>query len=104
MPLQIAFGISALGGIAKATIDLDLDTSAKLALNLQASADASIQTGAGGQASGCVDLQAGFAVNAGADASFFSIFSVGDSFTLFSKEFELFNVGSFVMRGVGCGR
>ncbi|KAJ3479391.1 hypothetical protein NLI96_g9099 [Meripilus lineatus] len=81
----VEFGLSAIGGIAKATIGLNLDTSATLDLTLQPLQD---------ELSGCVDLHSGFSVNAVADANFFDLFSAGDSVTLFSKDFELFKASS----------
>jgi hypothetical protein len=39
---------------------------------------------------GCVDMQAGFSVNAGAQGSFFGLFDPSTKITLFNKQFELF--------------
>ncbi|OJT15610.1 hypothetical protein TRAPUB_5938 [Trametes pubescens] len=90
---SLAFGISALGGITKATINLDLDADAALDLSLTAAALASAST-SGNNAStgvgGCVDITSGLAVNAGADADFFSIFKKGLQVPLFTKTFDLF--------------
>ena len=41
---------------------------------------------------GCVELDTGLDVNAGADADFFGLFNQGTSVNLFSKKFELFKV------------
>lgn len=41
---------------------------------------------------GCIEIQAGLSVDAGADASFFGIFDKNTKATLFSKDFELFKV------------
>lgn len=41
---------------------------------------------------GCVDLKGGFSVNAGAQGSFFDIFNDKTQVSIFSKEFELFQV------------
>lgn len=43
--------------------------------------------------SGCVEIGAGFDVNAGADANFFGLFNPETKVSLFSKKFELFKVG-----------
>lgn len=96
-------GVSALGGIADATIFLNLDASATMTLTLDASAEGSVtaqpgtELATGGSASinGCVDMNAGFSVNAGADATFFGLFDTGKSVTLFEKDFDLFEVYSF---------
>lgn len=50
----------------------------------------SVSTGTSSSFGGCFEILAGLDVNAGADASFFGLFDVGDSVSLFSKEFELF--------------
>ncbi|KAJ3482999.1 hypothetical protein NLI96_g6615 [Meripilus lineatus] len=50
----IEFGLSALGGIAKASIDLNLDTSANLDLSLQATSNSF---------AGCIDLSGGLATS-----------------------------------------
>lgn len=41
---------------------------------------------------GCVELDTGLDVNAGANADFFGLFNKGTSVNLFSKKFELFKV------------
>jgi hypothetical protein len=41
---------------------------------------------------GCVELDTGLDVNAGANADFFGLFNKGTSVSLFSKKFELFKV------------
>ncbi|KAJ3528236.1 hypothetical protein NM688_g8023 [Phlebia brevispora] len=91
---NIAFGINVLDGLADATVNLDLDTSAKLTLSLQAGAELSKSTNgsssASGQFSGCVDLSSTLAINAGADGSFLDLFDDSTSVTLFSKTFDLF--------------
>lgn len=92
----VNFGLSALGGSAKATIGLTLDASAGLDMTLNAGAIAAVGTGAkpsvGAGASGCVDFTTGLAVNAGADADLFSIFSKSANIALFQKNFDLFKV------------
>jgi len=42
-------------------------------------------------ANGCVNLQGGLSVNAGASGSFFSFFSAATQVSLFNKQFQLFN-------------
>lgn len=94
--VQLAFGIDVLGGLADASINLDLDTSAKLTLTGQASANLSTSTNGTSSTtdsfSGCVDVSSTLAVNAGASGSFFDLFNPSTSVTLFSKTFDLFNV------------
>ena len=86
-----------LGKLADANINLDLDTSAKLTMNLQAGASLSTSTNgtssADDQFSGCVDVSSTLAVNAGADASFLDLFNPSTTVSLFSKTFDLFQVG-----------
>lgn len=82
---QVLFGINALDGLAKANVNLNLDTFAQLDLSLAASAAAK-------QLSGCTDVKTGLSVNAGADGSFFSLFSKSTSVSLFNKTFTLFTV------------
>ncbi|KAK7457234.1 hypothetical protein VKT23_010536 [Stygiomarasmius scandens] len=90
----IDLGVSALGGIAEATVFLDLDASVSTTLSLNAGAVASVTTDGDKSASadveGCVDVGAGFDVNAGADGSFFGLFDKSTQINLFSKKFELF--------------
>jgi hypothetical protein len=52
-------------------------------------ADVSVQSPS---VDGCIDIGAGFDVNAGAEGSFFSIFNAQTQVTLFSKKFDLFKV------------
>ncbi|KAF7794340.1 hypothetical protein EIP86_005474 [Pleurotus ostreatoroseus] len=91
---NIAFGINVLGKLADANINLDLDTSAKLSMSLQAGANLSKSTNgtssAADQFDGCVDVSSTLAVNAGADASFLDLFDPSTTVSLFSKTFDLF--------------
>ncbi|THU93422.1 hypothetical protein K435DRAFT_191536 [Dendrothele bispora CBS 962.96] len=91
----IDLGVSALGGIAEATVFLDFDASISTNLSLNASAVANVTTQGDNSTSsnvdGCVDIGAGFDVNLGADGSFFGLFDESTQLTLFSKEFELYN-------------
>ncbi|KAI0820581.1 hypothetical protein BC628DRAFT_1396212 [Trametes gibbosa] len=90
---SLNFGISAIGGKAKATINVDLDADAAVDLSLTGGAQASVST-SGNQASGsfggCVDITSGLSVKAGADADFFSLFKKGTSVSLFQHTFDLF--------------
>lgn len=91
---SLAFGINALDGVAKATINLDVDAQAGLDLSLTASGQASTSTNGSKYADksfgGCVDVTSGLTVSAGADADFLSIFNKGTSVNLFQKTFDLF--------------
>ena len=91
---QLAFGINALSGKAKATINLDVDAQADLDLSLTGSGQVSKATDGSKSADktlgGCVDVTSGLTVSAGADADFLSIFNKGTSVNLFQKTFDLF--------------
>ncbi|KAJ7673894.1 hypothetical protein DFH06DRAFT_1279635 [Mycena polygramma] len=91
---SLDLGVSALGGIASATVTLNLDASATMTLTLDASANADVSTGgapaASGQVNGCVDIGAGLNVNAGASADFFNLFDPSTKVNLFTKNFDLF--------------
>ncbi|RDB30165.1 hypothetical protein Hypma_012365 [Hypsizygus marmoreus] len=96
---RLDIGVSALGGVAEATVFLDLDTSASvtMTLNAAANAGASVETstgdvtsGASGGIDGCVKAGAALNVNAGAEGSFFGIFDKSTQVPLFGKEFEVF--------------
>ena len=90
------FGMTVLKQTAD--IFLELDTFAELDLSLTAAANASVSAGNGNStntttsagAGGCVDVQAGLSVNAGADADLFGIIKANDKVSLFSKSFDLF--------------
>ncbi|KAM5537468.1 hypothetical protein V8D89_008795 [Ganoderma adspersum] len=94
------FGMTVLKQTAD--IFLELDTFAELDLELTAAANASVSAGsssgnststsagASAGAGGCVDVQAGLSVNAGADADLFGIIKANDKVSLFSKSFDLF--------------
>ena len=90
----LAFGINALSGKAKATINLDVDAQADLDLSLTGSGQVSKATDGSKSADktlgGCVDVTSGLTVSAGADADFLSIFNKGTSVNLFQKTFDLF--------------
>ncbi|KAJ7674019.1 hypothetical protein DFH06DRAFT_963088, partial [Mycena polygramma] len=83
---SLQLGIIALGGVAKATVSLNLDASATMTLTLDASANAGASTNgtsASGQVNGCVDVGAELDVNAGADANFFGLFDPSTKVNLF---------------------
>jgi len=110
---EIAFGINALAGKAKATISFDIDASATADVKAGAGAAikqdvkvrrsrtmgqrrsvdvvfdrrADVQTGA----NGCVDIKAGVAGAVKADANLFGLFDVNKSFPVFSKNFNVFS-------------
>ncbi|KAJ7266371.1 hypothetical protein B0H12DRAFT_158847 [Mycena haematopus] len=91
---SIDFGVNALGGLGQATVSLVLDAHASATLTLDASANAGVSTGsaasASGSVNGCVDIGAGFDVNASASADFFGLFDPSTKENLFSKQFDLF--------------
>jgi len=83
---QVDIGLSAFGGIASSTVFLNLDAS--IGLNVSANED-----GCGGNdtaaAQACVDADTELAVNIGAQAAFFDLFSASTGKTLFDKSFPL---------------
>jgi hypothetical protein len=91
----IDLGINALAGVAQATVFLDLDASAVLALQLNAGANITKETGKKAAVKdagvdGCVDISAGLSVDVGATAGFFGFFNAGTKDSLFAKKFDLF--------------
>ncbi|KAF5376725.1 hypothetical protein D9615_007807 [Tricholomella constricta] len=98
---RIDLGVTALGGIAKASVFINLDAHASVRLDLNATGKAggSIETRTGeitGDASagvnGCVTAGVGLDSNVGADATFFGLFDATTSVSLFEKDWELFQV------------
>lgn len=105
---KLNLGISALGDVAKAGVFLELDASAGLQLGFNAGAAGTIKVtqnddpakdaivtataSAIADVGGCLDITAGLDVNIGADAKFFNIFDVNKQASLFSRDFELFEV------------
>ncbi|KAI0032433.1 hypothetical protein K488DRAFT_70636 [Vararia minispora EC-137] len=89
---QLSVGLNVFGNNVAATVTLALDASATL--NLNGTAGVRTQTGSAAvilPPTGCVDVSAGLDVTAAADATLFSIFQAGDSVSLFSNTFDLFN-------------
>ena len=105
---KLNFGITALGNVAKAGVFLELDAAAGMQLGFNAGAAATIKVeqndnpatdaivaataSAIADVGGCMDITAGLDVNIGADAKFFNIFDVNKQASLFSKDFQLFEV------------
>ena len=108
----LSFGINALAGKAKATIDLEVDGKAAVDLSLSAAAKKATtvkgKTTAASTSSfgGCVDITSGLTVAARADADFLSIFDKSTSVNLFQKSFDLFKkcFGSSAARRTYTGR
>ncbi|KAL4245486.1 hypothetical protein ABKN59_009431 [Abortiporus biennis] len=95
---SVKFGLNALGGIASANVNLDVDASATLDLSLTASGSASAGTGTDGSSAGasasfngCVDIETGLNVGAGADADLFGLWNPSTSVTLFQKTWDLYD-------------
>ncbi|KAJ7171262.1 hypothetical protein C8R46DRAFT_183561 [Mycena filopes] len=91
---SLNFGVTAVGGIATSTISVDFDTSSTLTMNLDA--DGSVSGGSTGVTNktfsgleGCVDIGAGLAINAGADAKLFQL-ELNPNVNLFTKNFDFF--------------
>jgi hypothetical protein len=93
---QIDFGISALAGIAEATVFLALKASATTTLTLQGSVQVPVaqqqQAQAQARVNGCLDIVGGLSIDAGANAQFFNLFDPSVSVNLFNKEFQFFKV------------
>ncbi|KAJ7474893.1 hypothetical protein FB451DRAFT_277804 [Mycena latifolia] len=95
---SLDFGITAIGGVATATVFVDFDTSSTVTLSLDGAANASgnVSTAGAGVTSksasldGCVDIGAGLAINAGADGEFFGLFDFAPQTNLFTKNFDFF--------------
>ena len=92
----ISFGINALDGKAKATIDLDVDGVAAVDLSLAAAAKKA-KTVKGKTAAkstksfgGCVGVSSGLTVSARADADFLSVFDKSTGVDLYKKTFQLY--------------
>ena len=79
---RVSLGINALGGLASASVFLDLDAS----LDLQGS----IASAASPQP--CLAGKADINVGVGAEGSFFGLFGASTGKSLFEKDFPLFQV------------
>ncbi|KAM5542321.1 hypothetical protein V8D89_004194 [Ganoderma adspersum] len=103
----LSFGINALAGKAKATINLDVDGSAAVDLSLSAAAKKATTAAASTSSfGGCVDITSGLTVSASADAAFLKVFDKSTSVDLFKKSFDLFKkcFGSSPARRAYTGR
>lgn len=65
--------------------------------NSSSSSTTTTTSSTGLQFGGCVEIDTGLAVNAGADAKFFDLFDASTQVPLFSKEFVLFKVNTELM-------
>ncbi|KAG5638045.1 hypothetical protein H0H81_002165 [Sphagnurus paluster] len=97
---RIDLGLTALGGVAKATVFINLDTHASVNLNLKAGANAggalnttngSTSGGANAQVNGCIKASAGLGSVVGADAQFFNLFNKATTFPLYTKDWEVYS-------------
>lgn len=86
----LEFGFDVLGGLASANVFLRVDGSAKLGVAAQANAVITPGSPVAGSAGGCVNLDAGIAVVAGAEGSIPGIFDDEVSFDIFRRDFALF--------------
>ncbi|KAG5640821.1 hypothetical protein DXG03_006893 [Asterophora parasitica] len=96
---RVDLGLNALGGVAQATVSLDLDASASVNLKLNGAANANLEvesttgdvsSSAGASVDGCVKTTTAINVNGNADSSFFSIFDRAVKVPIFGKDFEAF--------------
>ncbi|KAG5642592.1 hypothetical protein DXG03_002516 [Asterophora parasitica] len=96
---RIDLAVNALGGLAKATVLVNIDSHSTVRLNLNAAGNAggSIETPTGGtkggasaSVDGCVTAGAALNANVGADAKFFNLFDRSTSVSLYAKDWELF--------------
>ncbi|KAG5641231.1 hypothetical protein DXG03_005688 [Asterophora parasitica] len=96
---RIDLAVNALGGLAKATVLVNIDSRSTVRLNLNAAGNAggSIETPTGGtkggasaSVDGCVTAGAALNANVGADAKFFNLFDRSTSVSLYAKDWELF--------------
>jgi hypothetical protein len=79
---QIDIGLSALGGIASASVFVDLDASTDFTASTTSVANPQL----------CVSASTDINVGVGAEGSFFSLFDESVSKSLFDKTFPLFQV------------
>nr|GAT46929.1 predicted protein [Mycena chlorophos] len=90
---QLSVGLNAFSGIATAEVYLNLDASATLDLDLTASASASASTSgnaASGTVDGCLGVDAGIAVNLGAEGDLFGFISGSAEYPIYSGEWEVY--------------
>jgi hypothetical protein len=79
---QVSLGVSALGGVASASVFLDLDASLGLQGNISSAANPQP----------CLSGNADINVGVGAQGSFFGLFDASTGKSLFDKNFPLFQV------------
>ncbi|KAJ3807523.1 hypothetical protein EV368DRAFT_40257 [Lentinula lateritia] len=72
-------------------------TSSTISAYYSISSTTTTTSSTGLQFGGCVEIDTGLAVNAGADAKFFDLFDASTQVPLFSKEFVLFKVNTELM-------
>ncbi|KAF9451431.1 hypothetical protein P691DRAFT_773101 [Macrolepiota fuliginosa MF-IS2] len=97
---RIEVGIDAIAGAATATVFLNVDAHADATLSLDAAAvitpreeTANVEVDSRAvtaRVTGCVDVNAGLNIYAGADASFFSLFDKSTSVTLYNKSWDIY--------------
>ncbi|KAG5642839.1 hypothetical protein DXG03_002045 [Asterophora parasitica] len=100
---RIELGLDALGGAAKATVFVNLDSSSTVLMNLNAASNAAgssnippgnTTTGdAGASVNGCITAGSVLNAYAGTDAKFFDLFDHSTSVSLYAKEWQ-FQVSS----------
>ncbi|KAG5640943.1 hypothetical protein DXG03_006595, partial [Asterophora parasitica] len=100
---RIELGLNALGGTAKATVFVNLDSRSKVLLNFNAAGNAAgsitIPSGnttgdAGASVNGCITAGSALNANVGTDAKFFDLFDNSTSVSLYAKEWPTFQVSS----------
>ncbi|KAG5646580.1 hypothetical protein DXG03_002883 [Asterophora parasitica] len=96
---RIDLGLSALGGTAKATVFVNLDSRSTVLLNLNAAGNAAgsikippgnTKGGAGASVNGCITAGSALNANVGTDAKFFNLFDKSTSVSLYAKEWQTF--------------
>ncbi|KII83888.1 hypothetical protein PLICRDRAFT_430448 [Plicaturopsis crispa FD-325 SS-3] len=93
---ELDFGLKAFGGVAEATVFLNMNAAANLVLDIDAPANttatkAAVAAGKDVDVDGCASINGDFSVNAGARGSFFSFFNDATSVPLFNEQFDLFS-------------
>ncbi|KAJ6531441.1 hypothetical protein DFH09DRAFT_1370588 [Mycena vulgaris] len=91
---ELKLGLEAFTFV-EASVYLDLEATASIALDLNAVANATVtgtgKAGANGSVDGCVDIGAAFSVNVGAEGSLFDIISDSIKYPLFSDDWDLYS-------------